>query len=265
MSNKAVAWAFDLEGLTPTQKFLLVALADFADEDNSCFPGQATLAKRVGATRETVSRNLTALEVLGAIRRERRHRGDGTRTSDRFILNLEWPKGLCDKSSCDPSPVDYVTQNRSLCDANQGALTIREPSVEPPVLTSKTADADIRPDVKKLLDLLDSEMQANGGKPNGHLKRNQDAMRLLLDRDRRAFEQVEAAIRWCQSDEFWRSNILSASKLRKQYDQLRLQASRRQQSEGSRVNQNVAEYQRIYGGNQIDGARSVPTLDAGVR
>ena len=39
-------------------------------------------------------------------------------------------------------------------------------------------------------------------------------------------EQVSAAIRWCQSDEFWRSNILSMSKLRDKYEQLRLQASR---------------------------------------
>ena len=39
-------------------------------------------------------------------------------------------------------------------------------------------------------------------------------------------EQIEAAIRWCQADEFWRSNILSASKLREKYDQLRLAAAR---------------------------------------
>ncbi|WP_334153017.1 hypothetical protein [Microbacterium sp.] len=92
--------------------------------------------------------------------------------------------------------------------------------------TSEIADA-IRPDVKYLLDLLDDEIVANGGKPSGSTKRNQDAMRLLLYRDGKTVEQVEACIRWCQADEFWRSNILSASKLREKYQQLQLQAQRK--------------------------------------
>ncbi|WP_125107982.1 hypothetical protein [Gulosibacter massiliensis] len=92
--------------------------------------------------------------------------------------------------------------------------------------TSEIADA-IRPDVKYLLDLLDDEIVANGGKPSGSTKRNQDAMRLLLYRDGKTIEQVEACIRWCQADEFWRSNILSASKLREKYQQLQLQAQRK--------------------------------------
>ncbi len=100
--------------------------------------------------------------------------------------------------------------------------------------SSEIADAITRPDVQHLLDLLDSEIVANGGKPTGHTKRNQDAMRLLLDRDGRTVEQVEACIRWCQQNEFWRSNILSASKLRDQYDRLRLQAQQQGQQQTAR-------------------------------
>jgi len=33
-------------------------------------------------------------------------------------------------------------------------------------------------------------------------------------------EDIEKVIKWCQSDSFWKSNILSAEKLRKQFDQL---------------------------------------------
>ena len=39
-------------------------------------------------------------------------------------------------------------------------------------------------------------------------------------------DQIIAAIDWCQSDEFWRANILSLPKLREKYDALRLQAQR---------------------------------------
>lgn len=149
MSNKAVSWAFDVTGLTSTQKFLLVALADYADEADSCYPGQAKLADRVGATRETVSRNLAKLEELGFIRRERRYREGGFRSSDRFVLTvgLMTPDGaqtLCDESSrdeksCDSDALPYVTQNEFLCDANRGAI---EPSGEPPVEPPVKVDLD---------------------------------------------------------------------------------------------------------------------------
>jgi len=45
--------------------------------------------------------------------------------------------------------------------------------------------------------------------------------------DRRSPEEVSAVIIFAQNDSFWRGNILSEDKLRKQYDQLnsrRLQA-----------------------------------------
>ncbi|MBN7792515.1 hypothetical protein [Microbacterium esteraromaticum] len=93
--------------------------------------------------------------------------------------------------------------------------------------SSAIADATPRPDVERLLDLLEAEVVANGGKAPARNRKNRDAMRLLLDKDGRSVDQVEAAIRWCQADEFWRANILSASKLRDKYDQLRLAAQRR--------------------------------------
>ncbi len=35
-------------------------------------------------------------------------------------------------------------------------------------------------------------------------------------------EEIKKVINWCQQDEFWQNNILSTSKLRKQFDQLSL-------------------------------------------
>lgn len=93
-------------------------------------------------------------------------------------------------------------------------------------LSSEVAGAPIRPEVNDLLDLLDSEIIRNGGKAPKRTKKNVDAVRLMLDRDGYTADQIERAIRWCQADEFWRANILSASKLREKYEQLRLAASR---------------------------------------
>ena len=43
-----------------------------------------------------------------------------------------------------------------------------------------------------------------------------DDMRKMLELDKRSYSQVSNMISWCQRDDFWKTNILSASKLRKQ-------------------------------------------------
>ena len=43
---------------------------------------------------------------------------------------------------------------------------------------------------------------------------------LMLTRDKRNFNQIKTIIEFSQKDSFWRSNILSPEKLRKQFDQL---------------------------------------------
>ena len=45
---------------------------------------------------------------------------------------------------------------------------------------------------------------------------------LAIRCDGRTPERIEAVIRWCQADDFWRNNILSTEKLRKQFDMLEL-------------------------------------------
>lgn len=43
---------------------------------------------------------------------------------------------------------------------------------------------------------------------------------MILRVDKRTLANARAVIAWCQADEFWQSNILSMSKLRKQFDAL---------------------------------------------
>ncbi len=47
-----------------------------------------------------------------------------------------------------------------------------------------------------------------------------DTFRLMLERDKREPREICAVIRYCQNDSFWRGNVLSPDKLRKQYDAL---------------------------------------------
>ena len=55
-----------------------------------------------------------------------------------------------------------------------------------------------------------------------------NTIRLMIERDKRKPERIAEIIDWCQQDTFWQSNILSADKLRAQFDKLELQKERRQ-------------------------------------
>ena len=48
--------------------------------------------------------------------------------------------------------------------------------------------------------------------------------------DKYTYEQINYIIKWCQNDDFWSGNILSAEKLRKQFIQLIAQAKRTNKS-----------------------------------
>ncbi|XLP22112.1 phage replisome organizer N-terminal domain-containing protein [Bacillus toyonensis] len=45
-------------------------------------------------------------------------------------------------------------------------------------------------------------------------------IRLMQERDNRNLEDIKKVMDWCQKDTFWMNNVLSISKLRKQFDQL---------------------------------------------
>ena len=106
MSYKATGWAY-AQPVTPSgAKFVLVALADYADESHSCYPGQQRLADMTGQSVESVRRHLKALEEDGYLSRTRRVDATGYRTSDRYTLNVaDGPTG-----GGRPAPEDHTPE-----------------------------------------------------------------------------------------------------------------------------------------------------------
>lgn len=76
----------------------------------------------------------------------------------------------------------------------------------------------------KLSELLYKKMQENNPnvkKPN--LESWANTFRLMMEQDNREGKEVQELILWTQQHHFWHKNILSADKLRKQYDRLLLE------------------------------------------
>lgn len=93
MSVKAIAWVLDdLQALKPGPTLVMLALADFADERNSCFPGQERIAARARCSHRTVIHYLAELQALGLIEVETRTANDPDgevhRLPNRYTLNV---------------------------------------------------------------------------------------------------------------------------------------------------------------------------------
>lgn len=145
MSNAAITWAYR-QPITNGAKFVLVALADMADEAHSCFPGQAKLAAMTGQSDRTVRRQLAELELAGYIRRDRRFDAFGHRTSDRYTLPVDAdvliPTGQDDHRPEQPQARSTTgrrgLRSESVAPTGHGVqVSLREPPVTPQPPTAK--------------------------------------------------------------------------------------------------------------------------------
>lgn len=132
-----------------------------------------------------------------------------------------------------PKKTQSVSDSDSESQTESGTQKKAETETETDIRTSSEiadaipdGDPNDRQDIQQLLDYLDQQLEADGVKTPSRTKKNQDAARLMLDRDGRTPEQVRAAIEYSRHSEFWRTNILSMSKLREKFDTLRLQAQK---------------------------------------
>ena len=108
MSVAAMSWAFELRGISRSDKLVLLALADHANDAGECYPGIGRLAAMTGLSARTVIRRLGNLERCGLLTSEHRYRGDGTsggRSSNRYQLTLS-------KAAPDSGISDAVSHNR---------------------------------------------------------------------------------------------------------------------------------------------------------
>ena len=111
-------------------------------------------------------------------------------------------------------------------DAMQNAMLDREidRSDREDIKTSDSADAEPRPDIESVLARIDQHCNEHDFKKPNRTKANINAARLMLDKDERTLEQINWIMDWVTAHHFWASNIMSASKLREKFDQLKGQA-----------------------------------------
>lgn len=137
MSVKATNWAWELgrkEVVKGGELLTLLRVADHADNDGVCWPGEKSVASYTSQDERTVRRHLKTLEKLGLLHRERQVAGQGRgRSHDRIALHLDQPDNLSgEKSGVQPDTDDASTGHLEPVqpDTDDTAL-YREPTTEP--------------------------------------------------------------------------------------------------------------------------------------
>ena len=232
MSIESIAACLHHSQATGSDKLVLLGIANH-DGDGGAWPSITTLAKYANISERSVQTCIQKLINMGEIVCHVNKGGNadtrGDRRPNRYDILVRCPK------ECDGSTKHRVKPDveRGEAQRNNGVkpttqrgeagftLTIHEPSLEPSLNTRTYGDEN-----HQACNLIADLIEANGSKRPAVTDKWLSDMERLNRIDERSWEQITRAIEWCQADDFWRGNIMSPAKLRKQYDQLRLAAQR---------------------------------------
>lgn len=264
MSIAAINWAFK-QPLKDSQKFVLVALADYSGKNNQCWPTMDKLAEKCGMAKRTVITHINALVSACYVTREKRWHNSGGQRSNFYTINISATPtlgGIVGTTGVSKSAINECKRAQSM--SVETAPIIKK---EPPLNSNHHLKATVedfahaQSDVLDLSVFEDKKTKQDGfyvATPNGKkfgsendLKISREIfqrvqvvcpsareptwaqwandVRLMRVQDDRTPEQIRGIFSWANRHPFWSTNILSPKKLRAQWDTLAAQM-------GSKIN-----------------------------
>lgn len=86
MSIKQMTSVFNDSSLKPTQKLIMLAIADNSNDEGFCYPSIKTICEKTSLSKPTVINNLKELEADEKIISQKRTRKNGTATSKIYVI-----------------------------------------------------------------------------------------------------------------------------------------------------------------------------------
>lgn len=229
-------WVFESEISSTAIKLYLVLRKNGDNERGTSYWSRKKLGEQMRCTAGTIDRAKAELVAIGAICYINRKSDTGDWTSNLYHIHAN-PNQNCKYLHA------KIEGGGSKNDATGGSKNDEQTNNHIELRTNELTSRTYGDEVKNACNLFADLIEQNGSKrPTVTDKWLQDMERLNRI-DGRTWEQITAAIIWVQNDSFWRSNVMSPDKLRKQYDQLRLKAQSQQKQ--SKVSQALNWMQNI--------------------
>lgn len=160
MSIQAVGWALSRDISPSSAKFVLVAIANYADENGRCWPSQQRLANDTSLTERSIRSAIIALEELGYVKRVERRRQDGSRAAD--LIEIIGMNSQPEKSSgglenaSEPTGNNFRDNRKSTTDQPEiiSGLTSFEPSKNHQEPSARAREAKPDPVAQLKIDIV---------------------------------------------------------------------------------------------------------------
>jgi len=195
VSARATFWAWE-QITTSSEKLVLLCLADCHNGDTGqCNPSIAYVAKKTGMDRKTVLKCMKGLNDKNLLDRKKVYG-----SSNMYCLNISPKNGTYE------SP-------------NNGTFKVPKTEHKPkkePKKNLRHEDGDMKVAVS-IFNLI-RNINPNHKEPKFDVWAND--VRLMREQDNRSHHDILALFKYANSDDFWKSNILSPKKLRDKWDVL---------------------------------------------
>lgn len=189
--------------------------------------------------RDSVRKGLQELEQSGYLVRFQKREGKGKFGQKDWKIYDEPDISTISPQTENPS-TDKPLSGNPMSD-NPTLPSTNEPSTNKPSTNKnshKSRTYDESDENYKLADYMYKkilESSPDFKKPN--LQKWADSIRLMHEKDNRSYKKIRNMIDWSRKNEFWTRVVISPSKLRKQYDQMAIQAIQ----EFNKKNQTIAD------------------------
>jgi hypothetical protein len=143
----SIVWMMDLP---KSEKMLLLALADSANDDGVCWPSREVLAKKCGDSVRTVIRGIVKLEQRGFLSNKPRTRENGSyrsniyqlKINDKMSLNQPEPTKNHDKMSLIPALDNPINDKMSSINDKMSPLEPKRTNIPKGSAPPKSASSD---------------------------------------------------------------------------------------------------------------------------
>lgn len=131
MSVKIMSRIFETECFKPTERLILLALADHANDEGECYPSIARLCYRTGLSERAVQNNIRLLKASGFLEIEA---GGGRKNCN--LYRIKTPHEMHPAPDAPPHLIPetpHIVTINPAPDAPEPSRTIIEPSLLPPI------------------------------------------------------------------------------------------------------------------------------------
>lgn len=204
----------------PLRKLVLLKLADNANDQGECWPSYQYIADQCEIGKSTVKKHIKDLEKSGFLRIENR-KGPKGNTSNLYHLNTN-PRS---PDSTHGSPDSIGGGSPDSTRISHSIESVIEPNNPLPVakVKEKYSDADYQFAEQAFGEIL--KLNPSHKKPN--LKKWAEDVRKMREIDKLEYSEMAQVWMWVRNDSFWQTNVLSISKFREKYDQLKMKSNQR--------------------------------------